>query len=129
MLRTFLRSKIHRATVTESNVDYVGSLSLDEEILEMAGLSEYEQVLVADLERGERLWTYVIRAERGSRTVGMNGPAALKIPTGVKIIVFAYAQLAEHELEGFRPRIVFVDEANNPVIGTAQEEHAQVFTP
>ena len=78
MLQRLLQSKIHRATVTEADVNYIGSLSLDEELAEAAGLREYEEVMVADQNSGERLWTYVILADRGSRTVGMNGPAALK---------------------------------------------------
>ncbi|MCG3196497.1 MAG: aspartate 1-decarboxylase [Candidatus Omnitrophica bacterium] len=127
MLRTFLRSKIHRATVTEAEVDYVGSVSIDEELMELAGLCEYEQVDVADLVNGERLTTYVIRAERGSRTIGINGAAALRITKGHKVIIFSYCQLAESEVPDHYPRLVFVDEDNNPVPGPLREEHAQVF--
>lgn len=127
MLRTFLRSKIHRATVTEAEVDYVGSLSIDEELMELAGLCEHERVDVADLVNGERLSTYVIRAERGSRTIGINGAAALRILKGHKVIIFSYCELSEDEVPDHFPRLVFVDEGNNPVPGPLKEEHAQVF--
>jgi aspartate 1-decarboxylase len=126
MLRTFLRTKIHRATVTDANVNYVGSLSLDEELMELAELAENEQVDLADLENGERLTTYVIRAERGSRTIGINGAAALKITAGHKIIIFNYAHLSESEIPGHRPRLVFVDEQNNPIPGPSQEVHGHI---
>ena len=125
MLRSFLKSKIHRATVTEANVDYIGSLSIDEELVELADLREYEEVMVADLDSGERLFTYVILAERGSRTIGLNGAAALKIEKGHKIIIFSFGQYSEEELEDYRPRLVFVDEENNPVPGPDRERHAQ----
>jgi len=111
-LRTFLRSKIHRATVTEANVDYIGSVTLDEDLMEAADVAEYEQVLIADLENGERLETYVIRGKRGSGVVGINGAAALKIGVGDKIIIFAYTQISDDEIAGLRPKIVFVDERN-----------------
>lgn len=127
MLRSFLRAKIHRATVTEANVDYVGSISIDEELMELANLAENERVEVANLVNGERLSTYVIRAPRGSRTIGINGAAALKVKAGHKVIIFNYAQLEEHEVPGHRPNLVFVDDMNNPVLGPAIEEHAQVF--
>jgi aspartate 1-decarboxylase len=111
-LRTFLRSKIHRATVTEANVDYIGSITLDEDLMEAADVAEYEQVLIADLENGERLETYVIRGQRGSGVVGINGAAALRIGVGDKIIIFAYMQISDEELAGFKPKIIFVDERN-----------------
>jgi aspartate 1-decarboxylase len=127
MYRSFLRSKIHGATVTEAVVDYVGSLSIDEELMELADLREYEEIAVADLINGERLITYVIRAERGSRTIGVNGAAALKIKKGHKIIVFCYSHYSEEEVPLHQPRLVFVDQANNPVPGPVREEHAQVL--
>jgi len=111
-LRTFLRSKIHRATVTEANVDYIGSLTLDEALMEAAGLAEYEHVAIADLDNGERLETYIIRGLRGSGIVGINGAAALKITAGHKVIIFNYTQLTDDEVAGFEPKIVFVDEQN-----------------
>jgi len=112
ILRQFLRAKIHRATVTEANIDYVGSISIDEDLIEAAGLSEYERVEVAGLTGGHRLATYVIKAPRGSGTIGMNGAAALRIHRGERIIIFAYGLLTADELGAFRPRIVFVRDGN-----------------
>jgi aspartate 1-decarboxylase len=119
--RTFLRSKIHRATVTEANVDYIGSITLDEDLMQAADIAEYEEVLIADLDNGERLETYVIRGERGSGAVGINGAAALKIGVGDKIIIFAYTQITDDEIAGLKPRIIFVDERNR-VTDVAQLE-------
>ena len=127
MLRTYLFSKIHRATVTDANLDYIGSLSLDEDLMDQAGMREYEQVHIADLDNGERLTTYLIRAPRGSRTVGINGAAAHKVRKGDKIIIFAYAQLDQDEAEHFRPTLVFVDEQNRIVPGPAIERHGQTL--
>ncbi|MCX7016542.1 MAG: aspartate 1-decarboxylase [Candidatus Sumerlaeota bacterium] len=110
--RTFLRCKIHRATVTEANVEYVGSISIDEDLMDAAGLAEYEQVHVAGLAGGQRLATYVMRAPRGSGIIAMNGAAALRIVQGEKIIIFAYTLLDEKEAAGFAPRVVLVDENN-----------------
>jgi len=120
-LRTFLRSKIHRATVTEANVDYIGSITLDEALMETADLAEYELVTVADLDNGERLETYVIRGARGSGVVGINGAAALKIGIGDEIIIFAYSQMTEDEIAAIKPKIVFVDERNR-ITSVAQLE-------
>lgn len=125
MHRTLLKSKIHGATVTEANLHYVGSLSIDEELVELADLKEYEEVMVADLDSGERLYTYVILADRGSRTIGVNGAAAHKIRKGDRIIIFSFAGYSEEEVEDHRPRLVFVDDSNNPVPGPAKEQHAQ----
>lgn len=127
MLRSLLRSKIHRATVTEANVDYVGSLSIDEDLADLAGLQEYEEVMIADLESGERLWTYVILAGRGSRTIGINGAAAHKIKVGHKVIVFCFGQFDEEEAKGHEPRLIFVDGENNPQPGPTREKHAQIL--
>ena len=127
MLRRLLRSKIHRATVTEADIDYLGSLSIDEELAEEAGFQEFEEVMIADLDSGERLWTYVILAGRGSRTIGMNGAAAIKIPKGHKIIIFSYGLYDEAEALNHKPRLVFVDGENNPIPGPMTETHAQVL--
>jgi aspartate 1-decarboxylase len=111
-LRVFLRSKIHRAVVTEADPDYVGSISIDEDIMEAAGLAEYEQVHVAGLSGAQRVVTYVIKAPRGSGRVVMNGPAALRIAEGERVIIFSYAMLEESELPTFEPRIVLMGEGN-----------------
>ncbi|MGH9345208.1 MAG: aspartate 1-decarboxylase [Terriglobia bacterium] len=127
MLRNFLRCKIHGATVTEANVDYVGSLAIDEEIMRLAGIEENEVVQVANLTNGERLTTYAIRAPAGSRVIGSNGAAAHRIRKGDRIIVFAFALCTEDEIEAHQPKLVFVDGANNPVAGPVRETFAQTF--
>jgi aspartate 1-decarboxylase len=123
-LRTVLYSKIHRATVTEADVDYIGSLTLDEALIEAAGLVENERVSIADLENGERLDTYIIRGPRGSGVVGINGAAALKIGVGDKVIIFSYMHISEDELLNYKPRVVFVD-WNNKIVDQAIVETAR----
>ena len=108
-----LRSKIHRVTVTEANVDYIGSITLDEDLIDASGLVEGEKVQVLNLKNGNRLETYVIKGKRGSRTVGMNGPAALLVGVGDVIIVVAYAHMSIEEAKKFRPVIIFPDERTN----------------
>src|SRR3989338_3383309 len=112
MLRTLCKSKIHRATVTEANINYSGSITLDGELMKAAGLVPYEQVHVVDVDNGARLVTYCIEGAPGSGTVCINGAAARLVATGHKIIIIAYAQVAQHELEAFAPKIVLVDERN-----------------
>ena len=112
MWRTVCRSKIHRATVTASNVDYPGSITLDGELMKAAGLVPYEEVHVVDVDNGARLVTYCIEGASSSGTVGINGAAARLVSTGDKIIIIAYAQVAPEELETFAPKIVLVDARN-----------------
>lgn len=108
-----MRAKIHRVTVTEANVDYIGSITIDEDLIDAAGLVEGEKVQVLDVQNGNRLETYVITGERGSRQVCMNGPAALLIEKGHVVIVIAYAQMGLAEARSFRPVVVFPDERTN----------------
>ncbi len=117
MLRCMLKSKIHRATVTESNIAYEGSLTIDEEIIEAAGIMPYEQVLVSNLNNGERFETYVIPGERGSGIVCLNGPTARKGVVGDEIIIFCYCYYTEEELKDFSTKIVRLDK-NNRIIGS-----------
>lgn len=126
MLLNFLRSKIHNATVTEANLNYVGSLSIDEELLSLAGLAEYEVVHIANVTNGERLTTYAINAPRGSRTIAANGAAAHKVRVGDKIIIFGFAHCTEAEATSWHPHLVFVDSRNNPVPGPRREVHSQM---
>jgi aspartate 1-decarboxylase len=107
-----LRSKIHRATVTEANLEYEGSLTVDPVLLEAAGILPYEQVHVSNLNNGERFETYVIPGRRGSGEMVLNGPTARRGVKGDKIIVFCYEYFNEDELKTFRPKIVLVDENN-----------------
>ena len=115
MLRTFMSAKIHRATVTQADVDYVGSITIDTDLLDAAGLAEGEQVHVVDVDNGARLVTYAIEGPRGSGIIGINGAAARLVHPGDIVIVIAYAQLSDEERETFRPRVVHVDAANRMV--------------
>lgn len=126
-MRNFLRCKIHGATVTEANLDYIGSLAIDEDLMRLTGIEENEVVQVANITNGERLTTYAIKAPAGSRTFGANGAAAHKIRKGDRIIVFAFALCTEAEIETHQPKLVFVDEANQPVEGPVRETFAQTF--
>jgi aspartate 1-decarboxylase len=112
MLVTMLKSKIHRATVTHADLHYVGSLTVDRDLLDSAALHVGERVAVVDINNGERLETYVIEGDRGSGIVGVNGAASRLVHTGDLIIVLAYALVNEHELGDFTPMIVHVDEDN-----------------
>jgi aspartate 1-decarboxylase len=102
-----VKSKIHRARVTETNIDYVGSITLDENLMDAANLLPYEQVHVLNYRNGERIVTYVIKGERGSGVVCMNGPAALKFSVGDEIIVLSYATMDFEEAKTFKPKLVF----------------------
>ena len=112
MLRTVCKSKIHRATVNDANVEYTGSLTVDAELMRAADLVPYEQVHVVDVTNGARLVTYCIEGAAGSGTVCVNGAAARLVAPGDKVIIISYAQLAPAELEQFSPKIVTVDERN-----------------
>lgn len=108
-----LRTKIHRITVTEANVDYIGSITLDEDLIDAAGLVEGEKVQVLNVNNGERLETYVIKGERGTGRICLNGPAAHKASVGDIVIVVAYARMTLEEARVFRPTIIFPDERTN----------------
>ena len=113
MLRTVCKSKIHAATVTEANLQYIGSLTLDPSLMQAADLVPYEQVQVVNLNNGERFETYCIEGASGSGTVCLNGAAARLAVVGDKIIVISYAQMTEDELREQGPKLVFVDEQNH----------------
>lgn len=113
MLREVLKSKIHRARITEANLYYEGSLTIDKDLMEAADIVEYEKVAVVNITNGERLETYVIAGERGSRTICLNGAAARKGHAGDEVIIISYATLQPEEFELYMPRIVMVDEKNN----------------
>lgn len=113
MRRRMMKSKIHRATVTDANLDYVGSISLDPQLMALADIREWEQVAVLDIDNGARFETYAIVG--GPDEVCLNGAAARLVHRGDKVIVITYADYEEAELEGFSPRIVHVDATNRPV--------------
>lgn len=112
MLRTFLRAKIHRATVTEADLDYVGSITIDADLMDAADLDHLERVDVYDITSGARLTTYALRGERGSGEIQINGAAAHLVGPGHLVIIAAYAQLDRSEVAAHRARIVLVDEKN-----------------
>jgi aspartate 1-decarboxylase len=120
MNRTMLKSKIHRATVTGSDLHYVGSITVDPDLLEAADILPHEQVAVVDVDNGARLETYTIPGERGSGTVQLNGAAARLVHTGDTIIVISYAEYDEAELSEYEPRVVHVD-ARNQIIDVDAE--------
>src|SRR5258708_6652313 len=113
MRRTMMKSKIHRATVTGADVDYVGSITLDPELMRLADLREFEQVHVLDIDNGARLETYAMAGDTGD--VILNGAAARLIAPGDRVIVITYADYEEAELADYEPQIVHVDEHNGPI--------------
>lgn len=112
MLRTMMKSKIHRATVTGADLNYVGSITLCPRLMELADLREFEQVSVLDIDNGARFETYVMRGEAGDAV--LNGAAARLVHTGDRIIVISYAQYDETEIEEYAPKVVHVDSRNRP---------------
>ncbi|MFT4299278.1 MAG: aspartate 1-decarboxylase [Aeromicrobium sp.] len=120
MFRTMMTSKIHRATVTQADLHYVGSVTIDADLLDAAGLLPGEQVHIVDIDNGARLVTYAIEGERGSGVIGINGAAARLVQPGDLIILIAYGQLDDAEARSFEPKVVFVD-AENRIIGTGSD--------
>ncbi|UXA17622.1 aspartate 1-decarboxylase [Mycobacterium sp. SMC-4] len=115
MFRTMLKSKIHRATVTQADLHYVGSVTVDADLMDAADLIEGEQVTIVDIDNGARLVTYVITGERGSGVIGINGAAAHLVHPGDLVILIAYATMADEQARSYRPRVVFVDSANRQI--------------
>ncbi len=107
MQLTMLKSKIHRATVTEANLNYVGSITIDKNLMEKASIIEYEKIQVVDINNGSRLETYVIEGKKGSKVICLNGAAARFVQPGDKVILMTYCQLNENEASGHRPKVVF----------------------
>jgi aspartate 1-decarboxylase len=116
-----LKSKIHRATVTDANLHYVGSITVDPDLLEAADILEHEQVAVVDIDNGARFETYTIAGRRGSGDMCLNGAAARLVQPGDRIIVISYAEYEAAELEGYAPRIVHVDAGNRQVDDTTAQ--------
>ena len=112
MLREFLESKIHRATVTDANLEYVGSITIDETLLNAAGMREWQKVEILDVNNGERFQTYIIKGAPNSGVICLNGAAARKVTKGDKIIIAAYASMTPEEADNFTPSVILVDENN-----------------
>ncbi len=127
MTRTMLKSKIHRATVTDCDLHYVGSITVDPDLLEAADICEYEQVAIVDVDNGQRFETYTIAGERGSGAVKVNGAAARLVHQGDTIIVISYAQYDAAELERYEPKVVHVEAETNRIV-TVDDAVATLLT-
>ena len=114
MLLTMMKAKLHRATVTRADLDYEGSISIDKDLLDASGILPHEQVDVLNIANGARFTTYAIEAERGSKTIGVNGAAARLVQKGDKVIIVAYGQLPSEEARNYSPSVVLLDETNTP---------------
>ncbi len=126
MQLTMLKSKIHRATVTGADLNYVGSITIDRDLMDAAGILEYEQVTVVNNNNGARLITYVIEGERGKGEICLNGAAARMVQAGDIVIIFTYAVMEEAEAKGWQPKVVLVDEKNR-VSGILPKETANTI--
>ncbi|MCI2062983.1 MAG: aspartate 1-decarboxylase [Eubacteriaceae bacterium] len=122
-----LKGKIHRATVVQAALDYVGSITVDEELLEAADILEYEKVQIVDVDNGERFWTYTIAGERGTGMICLNGAAARCCSVGDKIIIMSYADMTREEAASHSPSIVFVDDDNMISRVTNYEKYGRLF--
>ncbi|MBP5560854.1 MAG: aspartate 1-decarboxylase [Muribaculaceae bacterium] len=111
-----IKSKIHRVTVTEANLNYIGSITLDEDLMDAAGIVEGERVYIVDINNGERFDTYVIAGERASGVVCLNGAAARRVQPGDIVIIMSYGMMTPEEAREFRPRLVFPDTATNRLV-------------
>ena len=117
MLIEVLKSKIHRVSVTEANLNYMGSITIDEALMEAAGMIEGEKVQILDINNGERLETYIIKGRRGSGCICLNGAAARKVAVGDLVIIVSYALMDFEEAKSFKPTVIFPDSATNRLIG------------
>ena len=126
MYISMLKSKIHRAVITQAELDYVGTITIDEQLMEAAGLVEYERVHVVNVNSGSRIETYVIAGQRGSGVICLNGAAARAGQKGDPVIIMAYADMTPDEAAVQRPKVVFVDEKNMPVRVTNYEKHGRL---
>lgn len=123
---SMLKSKIHRAVITQAELGYVGSITIDEELMEAAGLYEYERVHIANVNSGSRIETYVIAGERGSGVICLNGAAARSGQKGDHIIIMAYANMSPEEIKVHRPKVVFVGDSNEIVRVADYEKHGEL---
>ena len=121
-----LKGKIHRATVIQAELNYVGSITIDEDLLDAAGILEYEEVQIVDINNGSRFTTYTIAGERGSGMICLNGAAARCVSPGDKIIIMSYANMTPQEAKENPPRVVFVDDENKVSRLTRYEKHGRL---
>jgi aspartate 1-decarboxylase len=125
MILNVLKSKIHRAVVTEANLNYIGSVTIDRDLMDAAGLLEYEQVQIVNINNGHRFETYCIAGKRGSGVICLNGAAARLVCVGDQVIIMAYCQIDSENVEQHLPKIVFVDELNRITETCGCEEHGR----
>ena len=123
---TMLKGKIHRATVTQAELNYVGSITVDSALLKAAGILEYEKVQVVDIDNGSRLETYTIAGEENSGVICLNGAAARCVSVGDKVIIMAYCSVTEDEAKTHKPSVIFVDEKNKIKKITEYEKHGEI---
>ncbi|MCR5361809.1 MAG: aspartate 1-decarboxylase [Bacteroidales bacterium] len=123
---TLLKAKIHRATVTQADLDYVGSITIDAHLMAESGIVEYEKVQIADIDNGSRFETYVIAGEAGSGIICLNGAAAKCVSVGDKVIIMAYADMTPDEAAVHRPTVIFVDEKNRVARKARYEKHGKL---
>ena len=124
MFIEMLKGKIHRATVMQAELNYIGSITIDAELLDCAGIYEYEKVQVVDINNGNRFETYTIAGKRGSGIICLNGAAARNVCVGDKIIIMSYAQITPEEIQsGFTPKVLFVNDKNHIIKTTSYEKH------
>lgn len=123
MFRTMMKSKLHRATVTEANLNYVGSITIDEDLMDAVDIMENEKVTIVNNNNGARLETYVIRGERGSGVICLNGAAARLVQPGDIVIIIAYAIMTDEEARVHKPKVAIMDENNRPIHIVAEEIH------
>ncbi len=121
-----LKSKIHRATVIQAELDYIGSITIDESLMEQAGIMEYEKVQIVDVNNGARFETYAIAGEAGSGMICLNGAAARMVSTGDKIIIMCYATMTPEEAKENPPKVLFVDDENKITRITRYEKHGRL---
>ncbi len=126
MVVTMLKGKIHRAVVKQAELNYVGSITVDSELMKAAGIHEYEMVQIVDIENGNRFETYTIEGDAGSGMICLNGAAARQVQTGDHIIIMCYCQMDEQEANGHKPKVVFVDEDNNISKISSYEKHGRL---
>jgi aspartate 1-decarboxylase len=126
MTITMLKGKIHRATVIQAELDYVGSITVDEDLLDAAGILEYEKVQIVDINNGSRFETYTIAGERGSGLICLNGAAARCVQVGDKVIIMSYCEMNMEDAKSHKPTVVFVDDSNKVKEVAHYEKHGQL---
>lgn len=127
MFRTMMKAKLHRATVTEANLNYVGSITIDEDLLDLVDLLPNEKVQIVNNNNGARFETYIIPGPRGSGVICLNGAAARLVQPGDNVIIIAYAMMSDEEARTHQPKIAILDEDNRPVSLIGEEPHSTVL--